>query len=181
MEMNLNKGAPINQEWIAVENYEFKILVMIACLAQEKLAFRGTLKDMCEFLGIIENTNNRNKIKIAIEKLENEDDIKVFREGNIWILALSAKAERKPKIIRIKNEYIKAIKNYKAENPNERIGWENILKVLLYLWDKNELEYTQKEIAKITRISETTVRKAIKALTKIDFSDLSFEKKKNMV
>lgn len=176
--MNLNKEAPIDQEWISVENYEFKILVMIACLAQEKLAFRGKLKDMCEFLGIKENSCNRAKIKEIIHKLERQGDIKAIQEKQFWVLYLTSQAERKPKIVKIKNEYIKAIQEYKAENPNDRIGWENILKVLVYLWDKNGLEYTQKEIARITNTSEAIVGKAIKALTKINFSDLSFEKKK---
>lgn len=39
--MDLEKEAPIDYDWIEVKNYEFKILVMTACLAQEKLAFRG--------------------------------------------------------------------------------------------------------------------------------------------
>lgn len=176
--MDLNKEATIDQEWVAIENYEFKILIMIACLAQEKLAFRGTLKDMCEFLGIKEDSRNRNKIKEAIEKLEQLGDVLVIKEGNIWTLTLSIKAERKPKIIRIKNEYINAIKAYKAENKNDSVGWENILKVLVFLWTANNTDvYTQNKIAKATNVSEATVRKAIKALTSIKFNDMSIARK----
>jgi hypothetical protein len=52
MELNLEHEAEIDTEWLTVKNYEFKILVMIACLAENHLAFRGKLKDMCEFLGV---------------------------------------------------------------------------------------------------------------------------------
>lgn len=151
---------------------------MITCLAQEKLAFRGTLKDMCEFLGISNQVNNKSKIKAAIEKLKKQGDIKVVKEGNTWTLTLSLDAEQKPKVIKIKNEYINAIKKYKAINPNESVGWENILKIMIFLWTMDGTEiYTQDEIAKATNISSSTVGKAIKALTKIKFSDISLEKK----
>lgn len=175
--MDLNKEATIDQEWVAVENYEFKILVMIACLAQEKLAFRGTLKDMCEFLGVCENTNNKANIKKAIQQLEQKKDIAIFRQGNTWTLTLTISAERKPKIIRIKNEYINAIKTYKAENKNDRVGWENILKVLVYLWDTHSESHTYNEIANATKVSESTVQRAVKALTNINFTDMDIKKK----
>lgn len=151
---------------------------MIACLAQEKLAFRGKLKDMCEFLGITTHSKNKSKIKEAIEKLEKQGDILVVKQGNMWTLTLSIKAERKPKIIRIKNEYINAIKIYKADNSNESVGWESILKALIFLWTTNNSEiYTQEEIAQAIKTSVSTVRKAIKALTKINFNDMDIEKR----
>lgn len=175
--MDLNKEASINQGWINMENYDFKILIMITCLAQEKLAFRGTLKDMCEFLGLKEDTRNKNRIKLAIENLEQQEDIKIIREGYIWTLTLTLKAEAKPKIIRIKNKYINAIKTYKAENPNDSVSWENILKVLIFLWTTHSEVYTQSEIANATKVSESTVRKAVKALTTINFNDLAITKK----
>lgn len=178
MEMNLSKEAPINQEWISTENYDFKILVMIACLAQEKLAFRGKLKDMCEFLGIKDDSHNRAKIKEVIERLEKQGDIKVIQEKHFWVLYLTSQAERKPKIIRIKNEYINTIKQYKAENKNDSVGWENILKVLVFLWTTdNTTVYTQEEIANAVKTSSATARKAIKALTSISFKDMAIEKK----
>lgn len=104
--MNVNKEACIDYDWITIQNYQFKILVMIACLAQEKLAFRGSLKDMCEFLGVTTSTPNKNKIKEAIQILEEQGNIKVIKEGYTWTLTLSVKAERKQHIIKIKNAYI---------------------------------------------------------------------------
>ena len=44
--MNLENEAYIEKDWITVENYQFKILVMIAALAENHLAYRGKLKDM---------------------------------------------------------------------------------------------------------------------------------------
>ena len=79
--MNLEHESAINTDWLTVKNYEFKILVMVACLAENCLAYRGKLKDMCEFLGVQSSTNNRNKIKEAIAALENKGDVKVIQEG----------------------------------------------------------------------------------------------------
>ena len=63
MTMDLNKEAGIDTTWLSVANYKFKILVMISCLAQNHLAFRGKLKDMCDFLGVGNTTSNTKKIK----------------------------------------------------------------------------------------------------------------------
>jgi hypothetical protein len=81
MELNLEHEAEIDTEWLTVKNYEFKILVMIACLAENHLAFRGKLKDMCEFLGVKAVQSNRDKIKEAIAALEAKGDIKTLIEG----------------------------------------------------------------------------------------------------
>lgn len=176
--MDLNKEAELNQEWVSAENYEFKILVMIACLAQEKMAFRGTLNDMCQFLGVKEYANNKNNIKQAIQRLEEKKDILVMREGHIWTLTLSVSAERKPKIIRIKNDYINTIKSYKANNPKDNVSWENILKVLVFIWDEQQEHiYTQKDIAAKANVSVSTVGRAFKALEEMPFSDIAICKK----
>lgn len=175
--MNLEHEAAINTDWLTVKNYEFKILVMVACLAENHLAYRGKLKDMCEFLGVSNQTNNREKIKEAITALENKGDVKVIQEGQTWTITLSVKAEKKQKIINIKNAYIQAIQNYEPEEKDDSISWENVLKVLVYLCaDKREIKRYD-EIGKALGIAEKTAKKAIKALININFSDLSVTRK----
>ena len=177
MTMDLNKEAGIDTTWLSVSNYQFKILVMIACLAQEKLAFRGKLKDMCEFLGVSNTKPNTDKIKEAIQKLEEKGDVIVVREGYTWTITLTVKAERKDKIKRIKNAYINAIQNYKPEEKDDSVSWENILKVFVYLIaDKREIKRYD-EIANALGIAEKTVRKAVKALINIDFKDVELKRK----
>lgn len=176
--MNLENEAFIEEDWLTIKNYEFKLLVMIACLAENHLAYRGKLKDMCEFLGVKSIQSNRDKIKEAIEALAERGDILVLQQGQIWTLTLSIKAERKQKVIRIKNAYINAIQNYEpTDKENDSVSWENILRVLVFLCaDKREvLRYN--EIGAALGIGESTAKRAVRALLNIDFNDLSVKRK----
>ena len=175
--MNLDNEAYIDTDWLTVKNYEFKSLVMIACLAENHLAFRGKLKDMCRFLGVGNTTSNTTKIKEAIAALEAKGDIKILVEGHTWTLTLSVKAERKDKIKRIKNAYIQAIQSYEPVDKEDSVAWENILKVLVYLCaDKREVKRYD-EIAKALSMTEKTAKRAVKALINIEFNDLSVKRK----
>lgn len=177
MILDLEHEAEIDTDWLTVKNYEFKILVMIACLAENHLAFRGKLKDMCEFLGVGNTKPNTDKIKNAIAALEEKGDIKILKEGHTWTLTLSVKAERKDKVKKIKNAYIQAIQEYEPEDKEDSVAWENILKVLVYLCaDKREVKRYD-EIAKALGIAEKTAKRAVKALVNIEFNDLSVKKK----
>lgn len=177
MKLDLEHEAEIDTEWLTVKNYEFKILVMIACLAENHLAFRGKLKDMCEFLGVGNTKPNTDKIKEAISALEAKGDIITLKEGYTWTLTLSNKANRKDKVKRIKNAYISAIKAYEPADSEDSVAWENILKVLVYLCaDKREVKRYD-EIAKALGLTEKTTKRAVKALINIEFNDLSVKKK----
>lgn len=176
--MDLEKEAEIDTDWLTVKNYEFKILVMIACLAENHLAYRGKLKDMCDFLGVGVSQGNRNKIKEAIMALEASGDIKTLVEGQTWTLTLSVKAERKNKIKKIKNAWISAIKGYEPKDKdNDSVSWENILKVLVYLCADQREVIRYNEISKALGISTTQVQRAVRALLNIDFNDLSVKRK----
>lgn len=175
--MDLEKEVEINKDWLTVSNYQFKILVMVVALANEKLAFRGKLKDMCEFLGVSNQTSNTTKIKDAIQKLEDKGDVLVLREGQTWTITLSVKAERKPKVIRIRNAWIKAIQQYQAPDKEKYVSWENILKVFVYLCaDRRDIK-TYDEIRNDLGLSFDVVRRAVWALDEIDLQDLSFKRK----
>ncbi len=172
----LERDAYIEKDWLTVKNYEFKILVMIAVLAENHLAYRGKIKDMCEFLGVSNATNNTKKIKDAITALEEKGDIKTVKDGHTWTLTLSVKAEKKPKVIKIKNAWIKLIQQYQCEEGNS-VSWENILKVLVYLSaDKTEIKRYD-VIAKDLAVSVDVVKRAVKALDGIQFGDLTVERK----
>lgn len=176
--MNLENEAYIDADWLTIKNYEFKILVMVACLAENHLAYRGKLKDMCAFLGVKAVQSNRDKIKEAIAALEAKGDIKTLVEGQTWTLTLSVKAERKQKIIKIKNAYINAIKAYEpVDKENDSVSWENILRVLVFLCaDKKDVRRYD-EIGKALGIGKSTAERAVRALVNIDFNDLSVKRK----
>lgn len=177
MILDLEKEAEIDTDWLTVQNYQFKILVMIACLAENKLAFRGKLKDMCEFLGVGNTQSNTSKIKEAIDALEKKNDILVVKQGQTWTLTLSTKAENKQKVKNIKNAWIKMIQDYKPVEKDDQVSWENILKVLVYLCaDKREIK-RYCEIANDLGIGQSTAKKAVKALVNIEFGDMQVKRK----
>lgn len=178
MVLDLEHEAEIDTDWLTVKNYEFKILVMIACLAENHLAYRGKLKDMCEFLGVKSVDSNRKKIKEAIEALEAKGDIIIVKEGQTWTLTLTNKCFSKERTKKIRNTYVMAIQNYKpVDKNNDSVAWENILKVLVYLCaDKREVKRYD-EIAKALGIGKDTVRNAVLALDRIEFNDMSVKKK----
>ena len=166
----------IEEDWLTVENYRFKILVMTAALAENHLAYRGKLKDMCEFLGVGNTTSNTKKIKEAIAALEKSGDIKTIKDGHTWTITLSVKAERKSKIIKIRNGWIKAIQQHKCAE-GKSVSWENILKVLVYLCaDKTEVKRYD-VIGKALNISTDAVKRAVWALDGIDFGDIVVKRK----
>lgn len=179
MTMDLNKEAGIDTTWLSVANYKFKILVMISCLAQNHLAFRGKLKDMCDFLGVGNTTSNTKKINEAINQLEAKGDIIKVKEGYTYTLTLTNKAYNKAKVKRIRNAWVSAIQGYEPEDKHNSVSWETILKVLVYLMADKRENVRYDEIGKDLGIEKDTVRKAVKALQTIQFEDIILKKKLN--
>ena len=181
LEMNSieKEDAYLSMDWLTVKNYEFKILVMVTCLAERDRAYRGTLSKMCNFFGVQKSGKTNEKIKQAIYSLAEKGDLTFIADGENWILSLSTKAEKKPKIIRIKKAYIYTIKQYKAANKNNSVAWDNVLKVFIYLYSGDDEQIrTYAQIAKVLDVSETIVKNAVKALTTIEFeNDLVVKKK----
>ena len=73
-----NEEAEFEYEWLTREDYQFKLLVLLAVLADSKLAYRGTLADMCDFLGVARG-NSRTNMKIK-EAIESEESMTVSKE-----------------------------------------------------------------------------------------------------
>lgn len=149
---------------------------MIAVLAENHLAYRGKLSDMCNFLGVTSQTTNTKKIKTAIAELEKDGEIKVIKDGYTWTLTLSSKAESKRYIIEIQAAWIDTIKNYKC--PSETATeWTNILKVLLFLITDHTEVKRYASIGKQLKISTNNVKNAVLALDNIKLPQGLFERK----
>ena len=134
-------------EWLLRQKYEFKILTLIAVLADNNLAYRGTLNDMCDFFGVRSNdSRNRRSIKAAIDQLETDGLLKHIEDGKTLTLTLSKKGEQRKRVIRIQKEWVEIAKNYKSDDNS--ISWMNLLKVWLFLLDN------KKEIIKISDITK---------------------------
>jgi len=152
-------------EWLLRQKYEFKILTLIAVLADNNLAYRGTLKDMCEFFGVKPgDSRTNNQIKAAITKLEADGLLKQIVDGRTFTLTLSKKGEQRKRVISIQKEWVEIAKNYKSEENS--VAWINLLKVWLYLIDNKKEILTTKGIAKELGLSEGVVKRTKQALDK---------------
>lgn len=167
MEKNELDEAEFEYEWLSRQAYEFKILTLLAVLADNHLAYRGTLKEMCEFFGVKSGdcSNNRN-IKSAIDVLETDGLLKSIQDGRTFTLTLSKRAEQRSKVIRIQKEWVEIAKSYKSENPNNSVSWMALLKVLLYLINNEREIIRTSDIAEELGLSTSTVKNAKRALVK---------------
>ena len=166
------KEAEFEYEWLTRQDYEFKLLALLAVLADSHLAYRGTLGDMCDFLGVSTGNSRINKkIKEAIDTLEKDGLLKKIVDGRTFTLTLSKKAEKQRRVIRIQKEWVSVAMHY-ADMPNksESVSWMNLLKVWLFLLDrdtqKTKEPISNKKIAEALSMSEGTVKNARGALTK---------------
>ena len=148
-----SQEAEFEKEWLSMEKYDFKILTLIAVLAQNGLAYRGKLKDMCEFLGVANQTNNKNKIKEAVNNLHKEGYIYFIKDGQTYTLTLQVKAEKDRQIIRIKKQWINMVRDTKGAS------WDTILRVWLYLIDNSKEVIRNADIATDLNMSISTVKR----------------------
>lgn len=147
-------------DWLSCEDCQFKILTLIAVLADNNLAYRGTLTEMCEFLGLATRQSRTNKkLKEAIDLLERSGLIHTIIDGRVYTLTLSRKAEKRSKVIRIQKEWIEICKAYKAE-ASHSVSWTALLKVWLFLLDKNGEVITSNEVAECLNLSLSAVKNA---------------------
>ena len=66
----MDEELEFEKDWLSVEKFEFKLLTLITVLADNHLAYRGTLSDMCSFLGLATRNSRTNQaIKAAILNL----------------------------------------------------------------------------------------------------------------
>lgn len=150
-------------EWLLRQKYEFKILTLIAVLADNNLAYRGTLNDMCDFFGVRSNdSRNRRSIKAAIDQLETDGLLKHIEDGKTLTLTLSKKGEQRKRVIRIQKEWVEIAKNYKSDDNS--ISWMNLLKVWLFLLDNKKEIIKISDITTSLGVSKDIVKRAKKAL-----------------
>ena len=134
--------AGFEKEWLKLEKYNFKLLTLVAVLAQNHLAYRGTVAEMCEYLGVDNQTKNRRAITTAIEQLEKKGMVKTILDGKVYTITLSVKAEKKKDVIIIQKKWIEMVQGLTTG-----VTWDNVLRVWLYLIANEEEIITSKKIA----------------------------------
>ena len=146
--------AGFEKEWLKLEKYNFKLLTLVAVLAQNHLAYRGTVAEMCDYLGIDNQTKNRRAITTAITQLEEKGMVKTILDNNkVYTITLSVKAEKKKDVIVIQKKWIEMVQGLKSRG----VSWDNVLRVWLYLIANEEEIITSKKIAADLGISERKV------------------------
>lgn len=171
----MEKELEFCEEWLLLQKYYFKLLTVVTVLADNKKAFRGQLKDLCECLQIQPSSANLQKMIEAITFLEENDYMKVIKDKDIYTLSLSKAAEKSKKIIKIKKTWYNLIR----EN-HEGTSWENTLKVFLIIIELSSNEVIKySDISKRTNISTRTIQNCMRTICKIDFGDFMISKEKH--
>ena len=144
--------AGFEKEWLKLEKYNFKLLTLVAVLAQNHLAYRGTVAEMCDYLGINNQTKNRRAITTAIAQLEKKGMVKTILDGKVYTITLSVKAEKKKDVIVIQKKWIEMVQGLTTG-----VTWDNVLRVWLYLIANEEEIITSKKIAADLGMSKSMV------------------------
>ena len=178
----MSEDISILKNWVTIEDYDFKILVLTSFLADNNLAYRGNLTTMCEWLGIGASQKNRDKIKTSIEKLEKQEYIFCNKEGQNYHISIRNKGLRDKRIVKIKKQWIETIKNYEATGKKVNRSWATMLKALIVIFDRIEQEkadfdlisstiITMKELGAEIQKSEHTAGTIAKKLVDCNFRD----------
>lgn len=165
----------LNYNWLKLKDYQFKILILIKMLASDKeqITYKGTLKDMREWLHLSQNKKNNDKIIQAIEELKNNNIIDYIKTGRTYTITIIEKATDNEKVIeQVKKEWLYNIRTYNIDN-NKRII-ETMVKVLLYAYNNKNGEYnTRENIGYILNITTNQLDNAINNLLNCHFIDYS--------
>ena len=169
----------ISRQWLdELKDYQIKILLLTSVLADNNLAFRGTLKTMCEWLGIDSCTNNNKRIKQSLQNLSNNGYIFYKVEGRTHHVSISNKGLKNKQIYKVRKKWIEVFKKYCKEDKDKdfSIDWIKVLRVFIYIYYSHDEIVTAQKIAQITNTSDQTVNKALKAILACNLKGLRIEK-----
>ena len=142
-------------EWLILPKEQFRILVMLADVG----AFRGTLSDMCGYFSVGTQTNNRNRLRAAIDELARHNYITVTRTGRTYQMTVIPKEQE----ITMPAEWVARIRHH--EYNAEGVAWEIVLKAQLWLMQNTkDVVVTNEEIASAIDISVSQVVAAMNVL-----------------
>ena len=175
-----NDNISIPEDWLDnVKDYQFKILLLTSILADNSLSFRGTLKTMCDWLGIKSYTGNHRTIKKAIQNLSSKGYIFCKVQGRTYHVSISNKGLRSRRIYKVRKIWIEAFKKYNQLADNSiTVDWIKILRVFIYLlYLKSGEIVTLQNIADMVDISKETARKALIAIMACNLEGLGVDKR----
>ena len=145
----------IYYEWLPLEDLQLKILILTSVLAENNLAYRGSLSTMCNWLGISSCSNNNSKIKQSLEALQDKRLINYYKDGRTYVIAITNAGMKNKDVLRVRKAWINAFKAYKSDIS---IGWLQLVKVFVYICSrairqKEQLIITRNEVAEALGIT----------------------------
>ena len=174
-----NDEFDFNKEWLTTADYELKILMLIVVLAENNLAYRGTLTTMCDWLNLYQHTYTYKRISNAIDSLEKKQYIHHIQEGRTHTLSISNKGLRDKRSIKIRKAWVDTIHNYKDILPETTIlvDWAKLIKVFIYCCCDIGDVRSNTNRAQDMGISKDTFRRCLNILKLLNFDGLQIDSK----
>lgn len=119
-----NDFIPIYKEWITIESYQFKVLILASILENSSLAYYGNYTEMCNWLRISCSTENRKKLQEAVETLKENELIQLdVKSKNKFVITLTDKAKNDTRVVEIRKQWIEVLKDYNIDmKKNKRVN-----------------------------------------------------------
>lgn len=161
----------IYKEWIKLDKYDFRILIIILIMSNNKINLKCKISDFCNELNIKSSSTNRNKIKLSLYSLKEMNYIKLNINKTKYIISINNHIFNNENIIKIDKKWYEKIKN---DNKN---SWENKLKVLAYILSlEKNIPTTYNKISKFIKCSISTVQNSIKYICNTNFNGMVIKK-----
>lgn len=136
------------KEWLPLPKAEFNILAM---LAEQGGTFSGNYTDMCSYLAVTPQSQNRQRLQTAIESLTSKGFITRESSGRTQTLKVIPKATG----ITLPLSWVQSV--IRHDYSSEDVAFAQVLKVFLWIAHNKREIVTNKEIATALGVSVSTV------------------------
>lgn len=135
-------------EWLPLPKAEFNILAM---LAEQGGSFSGNYSDICRYLGVTPQNNNRQTLRAAVESLAAAGFISHESRGRTQILKILPKATEIP----LPRAWVQSV--IRHDYSGESVAFAQVLKLFAWIAHNEVPVVTNGEIAADLNISSSTV------------------------
>ena len=136
------------REWLPLPKAEFNILAM---LAEQGGSFSGNYSDICRYLGVTPQNNNRQTLRAAVESLAAAGFISHESRGRTQILKILPKATEIP----LPRAWVQSV--IRHDYSGESVAFAQVLKLFAWIAHNEVPVVTNGEIAADLNVSSSTV------------------------
>ena len=135
-------------EWLPLPKAEFNILAM---LAEQGGSFSGNYSDICRYLGVTPQNNNRQNLQNAVQSLAAAGFIRHESRGRTQILTIIPKATEIP----LPRPWVQSV--IRHDYSGESVAFAQVLKLFAWIAHNEMPVVTNGEIAADLNVSSSTV------------------------